>query len=205
MALSTYAELQSAITNLLHRDDLTAAVPDFIALAEAALNRSLRTRQMEGRVTTTSSERYLTLPSDFQELRNIKVYSTRHIPLTQISVEQIDGFYSSADTGIPNAYAIVGSEIYIAPPPNGEYTYEINYFAKIPALSTDGVNWLLTAHPDAYLYGALLHTAPYLKDDGRLATWGTLYGSALKAIEIADAKARWGGNVLQVRTDSPIV
>jgi len=42
MAITTYAELQSAITDFLNRDDLTAVAPTFISMAEANLGRDIR-------------------------------------------------------------------------------------------------------------------------------------------------------------------
>jgi len=35
MALTTYTELKASIADWLNRSDLTAAIPDFISLAEA--------------------------------------------------------------------------------------------------------------------------------------------------------------------------
>ena len=55
MAITTYAELQTAIANWLARDDLTTYLPDFITLFEAAANRRLRVRQMETTATLTPS------------------------------------------------------------------------------------------------------------------------------------------------------
>ncbi len=46
MALSTYAELKTSIGDWLNRADLTAVIPDFISLAEAQVERTLRTRQI---------------------------------------------------------------------------------------------------------------------------------------------------------------
>ena len=40
MAIGTYAELQTAVANWLDRDDLTDRIPEFIALAEAKMNRA---------------------------------------------------------------------------------------------------------------------------------------------------------------------
>ena len=42
MAIGTYAELKTAVANWLDRDDLTDRIPEFIALAEAKMNRNLR-------------------------------------------------------------------------------------------------------------------------------------------------------------------
>ena len=47
MAIGTYAELQTAVANWLDRDDLTDRIPEFIALAEAKMNRNLRISLME--------------------------------------------------------------------------------------------------------------------------------------------------------------
>ena len=38
MALTNYTELQAEVANFLNRDDLTAAIPTFIRLAEAKMN-----------------------------------------------------------------------------------------------------------------------------------------------------------------------
>lgn len=38
MAITTYAELQTAVGNWLHRSDVSTIIPDLIALGEAHLN-----------------------------------------------------------------------------------------------------------------------------------------------------------------------
>ena len=53
MALTTYTELKASIADWLNRSDLTAAIADFISLAEAQIERTLRTRQMLTRTTLT--------------------------------------------------------------------------------------------------------------------------------------------------------
>ena len=46
MALTTYNELKTSLADWLNRQDLTSTIPDFISLAEAQIERQLRTRQM---------------------------------------------------------------------------------------------------------------------------------------------------------------
>ena len=58
MAISNYSELQTAVANWLDRDDLTARIPEFIALAEARFNRVLRLRSMEAKYTANTPEIY---------------------------------------------------------------------------------------------------------------------------------------------------
>jgi hypothetical protein len=45
MAITTNAELESALAGWLDRSDLTARIPDFVTLCEARVNRKLRVRE----------------------------------------------------------------------------------------------------------------------------------------------------------------
>jgi hypothetical protein len=60
-------------------------------------------------------------------------------------------------------------------------------------------NWLLEIAPDAYLYGSLVQSAPYLKDDGRVQVWGGLYAGAVAAVNRDNERARFGGSGLRMR------
>ncbi|MGZ3269278.1 MAG: phage adaptor protein, partial [Croceibacterium sp.] len=51
---------------------------------------------------------------------------------------------------------------------------ELDYFQKIPALasgSDTGTNWLLAAHPDLYLFGALVEAEAFGVNDERAPLW----------------------------------
>ena len=73
MAITTYAELQAAAAAWLIRGDLTARIKEFIALAEARLNRVVRKRQAEVDypLTATTSSRTIALPATFSEPLNL--------------------------------------------------------------------------------------------------------------------------------------
>lgn len=45
--INDYSSLQAEIASNLARADLTTAIPTFIQLAEARINRDLRVRQMQ--------------------------------------------------------------------------------------------------------------------------------------------------------------
>jgi hypothetical protein len=49
-------------------------------------------------------------------------------------------------------------------------------------LANNDPNWLLTLAPDLYLYGALLESAPYIKEDGRIQTWALGLSTALDGL-----------------------
>ncbi len=197
MAISTYSELQSAIGDWLNRSDLAAVVPNFIALAEANFNRQIRTRQMVKRATAQVEDGFTTLPTDFLEAKNVQLNTSPIRALTYVTLDAADGIRAGAATGMPAHYTIVGTAIELVPYPSGTYELELAYYGRIPALSSvQTINWLLTDHPDVYLHGALMQSAPYLRDDERIATWGSVYQAALRDLKLADDKSAVSGSPL---------
>ena len=88
MALSNYTELQAAVASWLNRNDLDSAIPDFVALCEADLNKRLRSPKNENIDTAFAvTARRTNLPSDFAEMRQVFLnYGSNRVelqPLTQ--------------------------------------------------------------------------------------------------------------------------
>ena len=197
MAITTYAELKSSITDFLNRDDLDTVAPDFITLAEADLSRKVRHWRMEGRATAEIDTQYSAIPADFLEVITFHVTSGNLRPLELISqAEMLQRRYENLDTsGKPAYYALTAGEIEVYPTPDGTYTIELYYYKRISALSDSNTsNWLLEYFPDAYLYGSLVHSAPYLKDDARLQLWAALYEQAIASINRESEATKFGGS-----------
>ncbi len=197
MALDTYTNLQAAVASWLARADLTSQIPDFITLAEAKLNRTLRTRQMEQRSTAVATE-YMALPTNFLELRNIQISGTPNYTLEQRAPFELDALDDGV-AGRPSRYCLLANQIQLAPVPDSTYTLEIDYYESIPPLANNASNWLLVAAPDIYLYGALLEAAIYILDDPRVPQWQAGYTQVINQLQAADRRARWSGSPLQVR------
>ena len=197
MAITTYAELQSNVTDFLNRDDLDAKAPTFISLAESNLSRDIRHWRQEKRSTAQIDTQYSAIPADFLEAVRFYITSGDTRPLELISqAEMLDRKFRNLNTsGQPAYYAITAGEIEVYPVPDGTYTAELYYMANLPALSDSNTsNWLLQYYPDAYLYGSLIHSAPYLKDDSRLQIWAALYQSAIDGINAESEKSKFGGS-----------
>jgi hypothetical protein len=197
MAITTYAELQSNVTDFLNRDDLDAKAPTFISLAESNLSRDIRHWRQEKRSTAEIDTQYSAIPADFLEAVRFYITSGDTRPLELISqAEMLDRKFRNLNTsGQPAYYAITAGEIEVYPVPDGTYTAELYYMANLPALSDSNTsNWLLQYYPDAYLYGSLIHSAPYLKDDSRLQIWAALYQSAIDGINAESEKSKFGGS-----------
>lgn len=197
MALTTYDELKASIADFLNRDDLTAVIPDFITLAEADMNRGLRHWRQEKRSTAELDTQYSAIPADFLEVISFHISSGDYRSLELISKAQMqDRRYKSGDTsGKPAFYAITAGEIEVYPTPDGTYDAELYYYSRITALSASNTsNWVLEYFPDAYLYGSLVHSAFYLKDDQRVQGWASLYANAISAINAESEKSKFGGS-----------
>jgi len=196
MPITTYAELKSSITDFLNRDDLDTVAADFIALAEADMQRGLRHWRMEKRSTAEIDTQYSAIPADFLEVIRFYITSNDTRPLELISqAELLDRKYRNLNTsGKPAYYAITAGEIEVYPVPDGTYTAELYYYSTIPALSDSNTsNWLLQYYPDCYLYGSLVHSAPYLRDDARIQTWAALYKNAIDSINLESESSKFGG------------
>lgn len=209
--IASYSDLTTAVTEYLARDQdatLIARIPTFIQLAEAKFNREIYVRQMEVRSTTTvdmnsSEPAFITLPDDFQSMRRVRLSSVTGKPLLDFrSTIQLDEYrLNSGDVaGQPLYFTIFGTEMELAPTPDAAYTIEMIYRANIPALtSTNTANWLLTLAPDLYLYGTLLETAPYLKEDERIQTWATGFKIALDGLNMLGMTSTFNAGPMQVR------
>lgn len=196
MAITTYTELKSAISDFLNRDDLDTVIPTFIDLAEARLNREVRHWRMEDRAVATLDAQYTALPTNFLEPIRMSLTSGDTSTMEVVGVQEMSDLRARAlnTSGKPRYYTILDQSIEVYPSPDGEYSLEMVYFETLPALSTSDTNWLLTNYPDAYLYGALLHSAPYLQDDARMQVWDALYQTAVSAINLDGERAKTGGS-----------
>lgn len=191
MAITSYTELKTAIAGWMDRSDLEARIPEFIALAEAQMNRRLRVRPMLTRATATITDEYSALPDDFLGARAFKL-SDGQLQFLDMG-DLLDLAAANAAAGRPRYYSIVGTEVRYYPSPDSAYTAELAYWAKIPPLSdTNASNWVLASHPDAYLYGALLQGAPYMRDLEAAEAWSSGFNAAIDAIESADVSETFG-------------
>ena len=205
MAISTYTELKASIANFLNRDDLTATIPDFISLADSSINNEIRHWRMETRAETTVSTQFTGIPTDWLSTIRFHLVADGTTSLDFMSRSTIQDARAVRDdaTGTPTNYGISASQFELMPTPDGAYSAILMYYAKIPALSdTNETNWLLTHHPDIYLYGALLHSAPYLKEDERAQTWAALYTAAVVRVNNASNKSTTGGSGLRLKIGS---
>lgn len=214
--ITDYSSLQLAVTEYLARDHdvtLIARIPTFIQLAEAKFNRQLFVRQMEQRATAlidlgSNEPEFISLPSDFQSMRRVRLSSVTGKPCLEFrSGTQMDEYrFATSDVAAqPRYFTVFGSELELAPTPDAAYTIEMVYRQNVPALASTDSNWLLRMAPDLYLYAALLESAPYIKEDARIQTWGLGLMSALADLNNLGLTSTFNAGPMTVRVSGQVI
>jgi hypothetical protein len=105
-------------------------------------------------------------------------------------------------------YSIVGDEIEWVPfptqPPDGQpVTWpvaEMAYYQRLGLGTADtDTNRVLGTYPACYIFGALIFSAPFLRDDGRVATWQTAYDNAIVGANTEHERSRTQGSPITQR------
>ena len=107
-------------------------------------------------------------------------------------------------TGRPLYFTVIGGstgQLEVLPSPDSTYTSSIVYYTKIPALTDSATtNWLLSSHPDIYLYGLLVEAEPYLKNDERLPVWASQLDKSLAELRLQGQRKLHSGSSLRMRS-----
>jgi hypothetical protein len=91
-------------------------------------------------------------------------------------------------------------EFELAPTPDSNYTLELLYFAAPTYLSDSNTSNVFMANaPDALLYAALLEAEPYIMNDARIQTWGSMYNRAIETLNISDQQGQYSGVPLAMK------
>ena len=202
MSLSTYSDLQTSIANYLARSDLTSQIPDFITFAENRLRRELRIRQMLKSVTTAtvSGDNTIEIPADFLQVRDFVVMTNPIQPLSYSSPSALSNDPRASEVGVPLSYTILANDFQVSPAPDGVYTVRLLYFSAPAYLSSSNTsNVFLTTAPDALLYASLIEAEPYLMNDARINTWGTMYDRAIASLTKSDEEGQYSGVPLAMK------
>ena len=108
MAITNFTELKTAIEDWLDDSTLSTKSGDFIVLAEARFNRTLRAQDMEARATLTvggAAVDLIALPTDFLDLREVHTEASPDEPLAFRSPQFVENIRDQL-TGSPVYYSI---------------------------------------------------------------------------------------------------
>ena len=197
MAIGTFAQLETAITNWTHRANLTSYLDDFVTLAESRIFSELKVVEMEARTSYTPTSRYLSTPARMTAIRRVIAQSSPPQEVISTSPDGIHANYSTS-SGTPSYYAVLGSEIEFNRIPNIDI--EILYYAAPAALSTSNTtNAILTAYPDIYLSACMIEAGNFMKDPDTIALWTQKYNDALARVNRKSSRFHTAGPMMVVR------
>jgi hypothetical protein len=206
MPFATKSEMEATVAAWLARPDLAPNVPDFIRLAEAELERKLEcTFQHTALSGTLSGTGVLTLPADALYLRRLSIDSLPPRDIEWVSPDQLNNLQFSRNGDLPFAGYRSGDTIKYVPTSDGSAAYTGEYVKAVTKLGTVGAaadTDYLTNLFDALLYGALKHSAPFLKADARVVTWGGFFEDTLDSIRRFESRKRFAGQPLRMRPAS---
>jgi hypothetical protein len=202
MAITNYGELQIALSSFLGDTLKASNYPDFIRLFEATANRTLAVREQQATATLTIVSGSASLPADYMTWRAARwTGTTPYISLEWMDPAYLDANWVALTSGYPRFFIIRGSTFTIRPAVN-THTVLFDYFSTIPLLTTLApTNWLLTAHPDAYLFGSLCEAASFSEFGEQAVFWKARRDEVFKEIqdEYAD---QLGENAPELREDN---
>lgn len=196
-AALTYDSLTSLVLQYLERTDpaVVAFIPQAIMLAEFEIAQNIKTLgQMAVMYSFMNEGAVIQKPARWRKTVSMTVSTNLYSnqgkqPVLLRKLEYLNA-YSSPDgaSGVPLYYADYDAEHWlVAPGPDAPYYFEVLYYARLEPLSSQNqTNWMTQNAPNAMIYGTLKQTAPFLKDDARLAVWSGLFDAALLALKTED-------------------
>lgn len=184
-----------------NRSDLADLTPDFVMLAEKRINGDLSTTAQEStaQLSVPAGATSIALPSDTGQVRSLSLVgggTLDYLTPDAFNKEQWQGV-----TGLPTVFTAIGSNIFLGPLPDADYTLLLAYKQYVPALADSaGTNWLIEQHPEVYLSACMLESLFYTKNLADLQLWEAKYEAAMSALNNAGSFT----GTMRIRTDARI-
>ena len=178
MAISTYSELKTAVTDWMARADISASATDFITLGEARLNRILEPVATTATLTGVSGSAQIDISAlDIAEPENL--YVTDGSEEYFVMPRQLGTFSIDDDTGLPSIWAIEGDYIKFNRPCSEDYSFRFIYKARLGLSNVVTTNEFLTKHPDMYLAAAIYWGCVYIQAANKAMAWKSIWDETI--------------------------
>jgi hypothetical protein len=107
---------------------------------------------------------------------------------TKLTPRLAGTFEYGSVNGVPSAWCINGVNIDLDVPCDQAHTFSFRYRKSFALSDSAATNWLLTNHPDVYLFAALTEAAFFIENPDFMATVQARLELALK--EVVDKQGR---------------
>lgn len=190
----TYDSLTSTVLQYLERQDAAVvnAIPTFITLCEFEIAQNIKTLGQMEVVDSTMliGNPVIPKPARWRKTTSMTLSNEgQKQPILVRKLEYLNNYAQDVtETGTPLYYADYDYDHWlVAPTPDKAYAFEALCYTRLePLSSTNQTNWLTQNAPNAMLFGTLKQTAPFLKNDARLAVWKSMFDEALSALKTED-------------------
>jgi hypothetical protein len=195
-SVMTYDSLVENIQSYLNRTDTATLekIPLFIMLAEQIIASQIK---FLGNLTVNTSTMVANVgiidkPARWHKTvsMNVTVAGERQ-PVLLRKYEYLREYWPDGTlTGVPVYYGDYDyTHWLVAPTPASAYSFEVLYYERIQPLdSTNQTNWFTTYAPQALLYGSLLQSMPFLKNDERMPMWQANYDQIMQTLKQEDVQ-----------------
>ena len=169
----TFTTLKQSIQDYTNNTETTFVnnLDEFIVQTEERILKLVDLPVFRKNVTgqLTSSNQYLTMPTDFLAPYSLAIDNSGYEFLLFKDVSFMrEAYPSSSTTGIPKYYASFDEKSFIvAPTPSSNLTAELHYRYKPTSITvtSDGTSWLGTNASDSLLYGCLSEAYTFMKGE----------------------------------------
>jgi len=188
--MTTYAELVQNIKDFMEDDgtEFSNEIDKFIDLAELRISRDLKTPEFKRKVTSafTANDPFLTMPTDLVTLEHLHLVNSnvRSVLMLKSDEYMLEFWSNRTSTGTPKYYSYFDtSTIYVAPTPSTNFSLELSYKRRLPALSSSNTsNWTSINAADALLYACLIQASVFNRNFALQDRYMGMYKEAVQAI-----------------------
>lgn len=195
----TYDSLVLDIRSYLERTDTATLdkIPTFIMLAEQVIATELK---FLGNLTVATStmvqgQAVIDKPARWRKTVSINItVAGERRPVLLRKYEYLREYWPDpAQEDVPEYYCDYDyTHWLVAPTPAAAYNYEVLYYERSQPLDeSNQTNWFTQYAPQALLYGSLLQSMPFLKNDERIPMWKAQYDQVMQVLKVEDV-ARTG-------------
>jgi hypothetical protein len=191
----TYDNLTSLVLQYLERSDAAVVnfIPTAIMLAEFEIAENIKTlgQMIVADGTMTAGNPVIAKPALWRKTVSMTLTTAtgEKQPIYLRKLEYLSSYATDVTaTGTPLYYSDYDYDHwFVAPTPSANFAFETLCYTRLPPLSSaNQTNWLTRNAPNALLFGTLKQTAPFLKDDARLAVWTQIFDTAIAALKVED-------------------
>jgi hypothetical protein len=133
------------------------------------------------------------LPVDYLAWRSVTWLGNPLRELAYVHPSIMASRYPNLPIDLPSAFTIEGATLRVMP--QNATPLKLLYYQLVPSLAANATNWLMSAFPDLYLFGALTEAQAYAVNADTATLWKARRDELFDEVERLSNKSRGAGAV----------